>query len=34
MAELDKKDGRLSAAVLVIVRSPQFRMIRGSDFEE
>src|SRR5206468_7540590 len=33
-AELNKKDGRLSAAVLAIVRSPQFRMIRGSDYEE
>ncbi|MBI2806482.1 MAG: DUF1592 domain-containing protein [Planctomycetes bacterium] len=34
MAELNKNDGRLSAAVLTIVRSPQFRMIRGSEFEE
>lgn len=33
-AELNKKDGRLSAAVLAIVRSPQFRMIRGSDYKE
>ena len=33
VAELNKNDGRLSAAVLTIVRSPQFRMIRGSDFE-
>jgi hypothetical protein len=32
VAELNKKEGRLSAAVLAIVRSPQFRMIRGSDF--
>jgi hypothetical protein len=31
-AELTKKDGRLSAAVMLIVRSPQFRSIRGSDF--
>ena len=31
VAELNKNDGRLSAAVLTIVRSPQFRMIRGSD---
>ncbi|MBI3411622.1 MAG: DUF1592 domain-containing protein [Planctomycetes bacterium] len=31
VSELDKNDGRLSAAVLTIVRSPQFRMIRGSD---
>jgi len=33
-AELNKKDGRLSAALLVIVRSPQFRMIRGSEFSD
>ena len=33
VAELNKNDGRLSAAVLAIVRSPQFRMIRGSEFE-
>ncbi|MFO0807798.1 MAG: DUF1592 domain-containing protein [Gemmataceae bacterium] len=32
VADLGKNDGRLSAAVLTIVRSPQFRMIRGSDF--
>ena len=31
VAELNKNDGRLSAAVLAIVRSPQFRMIRGSE---
>jgi hypothetical protein len=31
MVELGKNDGRLSAAVLTIVRSPQFRMIRGAD---
>jgi hypothetical protein len=31
VAELQKNEGRLSAAVLAIVRSPQFRMIRGSD---
>jgi hypothetical protein len=34
VAELNKSDGRLSAAVQTIVRSPQFRMIRGADFEE
>jgi hypothetical protein len=34
VAEMNKHDGRLSAAVLTIVRSPQFRMIRGGDFEE
>jgi hypothetical protein len=33
-AELNKSDGRLSAAVLAIVGSPQFRSIRGSDFRE
>jgi hypothetical protein len=32
--ELDRNDGRLSASVLAIVRSPQFRMIRGADFED
>lgn len=31
MAKLQKNDGRISAAVLTIVRSPQFRMIRGRD---
>ena len=30
---MKKNDGRLSAAVLAIVNSPQFRLIRGSDFE-
>jgi mono/diheme cytochrome c family protein len=33
-AELNKSDGRTSAAILAIVRSPQFRMIRGSEFDE
>jgi hypothetical protein len=28
-AELEKNEGRVSAAVQAIVRSPQFRMIRG-----
>jgi hypothetical protein len=32
-AELKKADGRITAAVLAIVRSPQFRMIRGSEFD-
>jgi len=32
VAALNDKDARLSAAVLAIVRSPQFRSIRGSDF--
>lgn len=31
VAELNKNDGRISAAVVAIVRSPQFRMIRGRD---
>jgi hypothetical protein len=30
---MNKNDGRLSSAVLEIVNSPQFRLIRGSDFE-
>jgi hypothetical protein len=34
VVELNKNDGRLSAAVLTIVRSPQFRMIRGSDYSD
>jgi hypothetical protein len=34
VSELNKNDGRLSAAVLAIVRSPQFRMIRGREFAE
>lgn len=33
MAELNKPDGRVQAAVQAIMRSPQFRMIRGSEFE-
>jgi hypothetical protein len=32
VAELNKSGGRISAAVLAIVRSPQFRMVRGSAF--
>jgi len=31
IVEMDKNEGRLSAAVVAIVRSPQFRMIRGMD---
>jgi len=34
VAELNKNEGRVSAAVQVIVKSPQFRMVRGSDFAE
>jgi hypothetical protein len=30
--ELNRNDGRLSPAVLAILRSPQFRSVRGSDF--
>jgi hypothetical protein len=31
---LNKNDGKISAAVQVIVKSPQFRMVRGSEFGE
>lgn len=34
VAELNKHDGRVQAAVQAIVRSPQFRMIRGSEAGE
>jgi hypothetical protein len=34
VAEVNKPAGRLSAAVLAIVRSPQFRMVRGSEYSE
>jgi hypothetical protein len=34
VAELDRNGGRLSAAVLAVVKSPQFRMVRGSEFAE
>jgi hypothetical protein len=34
VAELTKNDGRVSAAVQAIVRSPQFRMVRGSESGE
>jgi hypothetical protein len=34
VAELNKNDGRISAAVLAIVRSRQFTMIRGREFDE
>jgi hypothetical protein len=33
VAELNKNNGRVQAAVRTIVRSPQFRMIRGSEAE-
>ncbi len=32
VAELNKNDGRMSAAVFAILRSPQFRMIRGKEY--
>jgi hypothetical protein len=32
--ELENNGGKVSAAVRAIVRSPQFRMVRGSDFGE
>jgi hypothetical protein len=34
VAELNKNGGKITAAVQTIVRSPQFRMVRGSDFED
>jgi hypothetical protein len=34
VAALNKNDGRVSAALLIIVRSPQFQKVRGSDFAE
>ncbi|MCE9533287.1 MAG: DUF1588 domain-containing protein, partial [Planctomycetes bacterium] len=34
VAELNKNEGRVTSAVLAIVKSPQFRMVRGSGFEE
>jgi hypothetical protein len=34
VAALDRNEGEISAAVQVIVRSPQFRMIRGSEYPD
>lgn len=34
VAELNKNDGRIAAAVQAIVQSPQFRMVRGGEYEE
>jgi hypothetical protein len=34
VSELNKNNGKISAAVQVIVKSPQFRMVRGSEFGE
>ena len=31
-AELNKNEGKISAAIMVIVQSPQFQLIRGSAF--
>jgi hypothetical protein len=33
IAELNRNEGRVTAAVMAIIRSPQFRMIRGADAE-
>ncbi len=33
VAELNRNDGRVTAAVQAIVRSPQFKMVRGQDAE-
>jgi hypothetical protein len=32
MMELNRNGGRMSSAVQAIVRSPQFRMVRGKDY--
>src|SRR5262249_29116906 len=34
VAELQANDGHVTAALQAIVRSPQFRMVRGRDFQE
>ncbi|MFT3880976.1 MAG: DUF1592 domain-containing protein [Gemmatales bacterium] len=34
VAALNNNDGRITAAMQVIIQSPQFRMIRGSEFAE
>jgi hypothetical protein len=34
MSELNKNEGRVSAAVQVIVKSSQFTMVRGGAFSE
>jgi len=34
VAELNKNEGRVTSAVQAIVRSPQFRMVRGSEITE
>jgi hypothetical protein len=34
VAEMEKNGGKVSAAVQAIVRSKQFRMVRGSEFGE
>ena len=34
VAQLERKEGRVSTVVQIIVRSPQFRMIRGTNHQE
>lgn len=34
VAELNKNGGKVSAALQVFVKSPQFRMVRGKDYQE
>jgi hypothetical protein len=34
VSELNAHDGRITAAIQAIVRSPQFRMVRGRDFQD
>ena len=34
VAELNKNEGRVTAAVMAIVRSPQFGMIRGQELRD
>src|SRR5262249_45844670 len=34
VGELNRNEGRVMAAILAIVRSPQFRMVRGSEVSE
>jgi hypothetical protein len=34
VGELNKNGGKVSAVVQAVVRSPQFRMVRGSEYEE
>lgn len=34
VAALNRNDGRVAAAIAVIVKSPQFQKVRGRDFGE